>query len=96
MLDFKEATKYEYRKLVQELYKHGYSIDIYSDYNIDHARERVCIKMNYKKLYAYAVFDLEELNLIRDMLLILLEELNHEIAMNGGADVEDNLGNRSE
>lgn len=88
MLDFKEAVKYEYRKLVQELYKHGYSIDIYSDYNVDYAQERVCIKMGYKKSYSYAVFDLEELNLIRDMLLILLENLNHEVAMTGGADAE--------
>ena len=85
MLDFKEATKYEYRKLVQELYKHGYSINFYSDYAIDYAKERVCIKMSYKKSYSYMVVDIDKLDLIGDVLLILLEELNHEVEKNGDA-----------
>ena len=92
MLDFQEAANYEYQKLVQELYKHGYSIDIYSDDGIEYGRERVCIKMSYKKSYSYWVSDLEDLNFIREMLLILLKKLNHEVEMNGGADDQNNLG----
>ena len=79
MLDYNEAVKYEYRKLVQELYKHGYSVDIYSNNSVEYAREIVCIKMSYKKSYSYMVVNLEDLNTIYGILLLLLAKLNHEV-----------------
>jgi len=79
MLEYNEAVKYEYIRLVQELYKHGYSVDIYSDNSIEYGRERVCIKMGYKKSYSYMVVNLEDLNTIYGILLLLLAKLNHEV-----------------
>ena len=79
ILDYNKAVKYEYQKLVQELYKHGYSVNIYSDDSVEYGRERVCIKMSYKKSHSYMVVNLEDLNSIYGILLVLLGKLNHEV-----------------
>lgn len=78
LLTIYESAGYKLSELMKELAERGCEITVYSDYAIDYAQIKFCIRFKYANSYSYMILYEDDLAKIDDVLKCGIESINKE------------------
>lgn len=78
LLTMYKSTGYKLSELMKELADHGYEITVYSDYAVDYAQMKFCIRFKWANSYSYMILYEDDLAEIDDILKCGIENINKE------------------